>query len=376
MFSKNFKCRNAFVNNIDTTTRKKTVHIQKDNDIFNRRSLSCVNIDSSDNNIGNKRYMTEMASNKKMFKSRPDNNLSVEIAKKMYSNNYPSRNNNNNYLNDNNSIYNEQYKNYNTFTTNNNNDNVSDLLSYDKSHDTFYRKNTLNQSLSMTNIDDMPFTNNKHNFTKLKHNHNRNGYHLKHLSINELFESNRKTHLNYNTNINPEIAQYDINEMTNYIKTNNIKDKIARRAALTKRATQALMNAEYASENRSLSLQNKMETSQSNYDKHLLNIAKIKLKQKLLEVNIQQCNMQQVKKNANNALQRREITDYYKMNDKICEKKMNAYKHCTDSIVEDNFKAMKYLAVPNNCYPNRNVKRKNKLPFPVNNNNNSKYKNK
>jgi hypothetical protein len=227
----------------------------------------------------------------------------------------------------------------------------------------------------MTNIDDMPFTNSKHNFTKLKHNNNRNCYHLKHLSINELFESNRKTHLNYNTNINPEIAQYDINEMTNYIKTNNIKDKIARRAALTKRATQALMNAEYASENRSLSLQNKMETSQSNYDKHLLNIAKIKLKQKLLEVNIQQCNMQQVKKNGNNALQRREITDYYKMNDKICEKKMNAYKHCTDSIVEDNFKAMKYLAVPNNCYPNRNVKRKNKLPFPVNNNN-SKYKNK
>jgi predicted ATP-dependent protease len=181
--------------------------------------------------------------------------------------------------------------------------------------------------------------------------------------------------LNYSTNINPEIAQYDINEMTNYIKTNNIKDKIARRAALTKRATQALMNAEYSSENRSLSLQNKMETSQSNYDKHLLNIAKIKLKQKLLEVNIQQCNMQNVKKNGNNALQRREITDYYKMNDKICEKKMNAYKHCTDSIVEDNFKAMKYLAVPNNCYPNRNVKRKNKLPFPVNNNN-SKYKNK
>ena len=110
------------------------------------------------------------------------------------------------------------------------------------------------------------------------------------------------------------------------------------------------------------------------YDKHLLNIAKIKLKQKLLEVNIQQCNMQ-VKKNGNNALQRREITDYYKMNDKICEKKMNAYKHCTDSIVEDNFKAMKYLAVPNNCYPNRNIKRKNKLPFTVNNNNN-KYKNK
>jgi hypothetical protein len=189
MFSKNFKCRNAFVNNIDATTRKKTVHIQKDNDIFNRRSLSCVNVDSSDNNTRNKRYMTEMASNKMMFKSRPDNNLSVEIAKKMYSNNYLSRNNNNNYLNDNNSIYNEQYKNYNTFTTNNNNDNVSDLLSYDKSHDTFYRKNTLNQSLSMTNIDDMPFTNSKHNFTKLKHNNNnRNGYHLKHLSINELLE--------------------------------------------------------------------------------------------------------------------------------------------------------------------------------------------
>ena len=375
MFSKNFKCRNAFVNNIDATTRKKTVHIQKDNDIFNRRSLSCVNVSNSDNNnSGYKRYMTEMASNKKMFKSRPDNNLSVEIAKKMYSNNYPSRNNNNSYLNDNSSIYDEQDNNYNTFTTNvNGGSGVSDLLSYDKSHDMFYRKNTLSQSLSMTNIDDMPCIYNKHNFNKLKHNNN-NGHNLKHLSINELFESNRKTHLNYNTKINPEIAQYDINEMTNYIKSNNIKDKIERRAALTKRATQALMNAEYASENRSLSLQNKMETSQSNYDKHLLNIAKIKLKQKLLEVNIQQCNMQ-VKKNGNNALQRREITDYYKMNDKICEKKMNAYKHCTDSIVEDNFKAMKYLAVPNNCYPNRNIKRKNKLPFTVNNNNN-KYKNK
>jgi hypothetical protein len=107
--------------------------------------------------------------------------------------------------------------------------------------------------------------------------------------------------------------------MTNYIKSNNIQDKIKRRAELTSKATQALMYAENNNENRSKSLQHQMESSQSRYDKHLLNKAKLKLKQKILELNIQQCNMQ-MKNNNNNGLQRREITDYYKMNDKIVEK--------------------------------------------------------
>lgn len=406
MFSKNFNCRNAFVNNIDNTTRKKPVHIQKDNDIFNQRNLSAANINS---NTTNQRYLTELSTNKahitdtqhqqQLISSNINNikhsrkaALSVEINPKnnsshlnyMLSRNAPSHN-----LNVSQSLYNERYKNYNTFTSNNNNDSVGELLSYDKSYETFYKKNNLHKPLSShsvivdanANDKDKLSSSPSNTYTKLKHTfNNNNNNNLKHLSINELFESTRKTHLNYSTNINPEIAQYDINEMTNYIKSNNIQDKIKRRAELTSKATQALMYAENNNENRSKSLQHQMESSQSRYDKHLLNKAKLKLKQKILELNIQQCNMQ-MKNNNNNGLQRREITDYYKMNDKIVEKKLNAYKNCNDSINENNFKAMKYLAVPNNCYPNRNNNnntQRNKLPFHIdgNYNNNNRYKNK
>ena len=401
MFSKNFNCRNAFVNNIDNTTRKKPVHIQKDNDIFNQRNLSTTNINS---NTSYQRYLTEISTNKALnadtqqqhlISSNPNNikhsrkaALSMEINPKnnsphlnyMLSRNTPSPN-----LNVSQSLYNERYKNYNTFTSNNNNDSVGELLSYDKSYKTFYKKNHLHKPSSHSVIVD-DNDNNKlssspsNTYTKFNHafNNNNSNNNLKHLSINELFESTRKTHLNYITNINPEIAQYDINEMTNYIKSNNIQDKIKRRAELTSKATQALMYAKNNNENRSKSLQHQMESSQSRYDKHLLNKAKLKLKQKILELNIQQCNMQ-MKNNNNNGLQRREITDYYKMNDKIVEKKLNAYKNCNDSINENNFKAMKHLAVPNNCYPNRNNNntQRNKLPFHVDNNynnNNHRYK--
>ena len=382
MFSKNFNCRNAFVNNIDNTTRKKPVPIQKDNDIFNQRNLSSANINST---TAYKRYLTETSPNKPPPNSATQNPkhprktaLSMDTLPKTTSppSNCMSRNTPN--INTNQSLYNERYKNYNTFTSNNNNDSVGGLLSYDKSQETFYKKNCLHKSLSVADVDEpSPPSNANNAFTKLNHafhNHNNN---LKHLSINELFESNRKTHLNYSTNINPEIAQYDINEMSNYIQSNNIQDKIKRRAELTSKATQALMYAETNYENRSKSLQHQMESSQSRYDKHLLNKAKMKLKQKILELNIQQCNMQ-MKKNGSNALQRREITDYYKMNDRIVEKKMNAYKNCNDVISETNFKAMKHLAVPNNCYPNRNNTQRNKLPFQVNSNynNSSRYKNK
>ena len=388
MFSKNFNCRNAFVNNIDTTTRKKPVPIQKDNDIFNQRNLSATNINTD---TTYKRYLTEISPNKPPTTNSQTPNqqnpkhsrkaaLSMEILPKTNSPpfNHISRNTPN--LNVSQSLYNERYKNYHTFTTNNNNDSVGDLLSYDKSHETFYKKNHLHKSHSVAeDIEDKSSSPSKpsNTYTKLKHAFHNNNNNLKHLSINELFESARKTHVNYNTNINPEIAQYDINEMTNYIKSNNIQYKIKRRAELTSKATQALMYAENNNENRSKSLQHQMESSQSRYDKHLLNKAKLKLKQKILELNIQHCNMQ-MKNNGRSALQRREITDYYKMNDKIVEKKLNAYKNCNDSIYENNFKAMKHLAVPNNCYPNRNNNiQRNKLPFQLNNgNHNSRYKNK
>lgn len=346
MFSKNYNSRTTFVNNIDATTRKKPVNIQKDNDIFNRRSLSSCNIPSS----YYRHYFTETSPPNRQipsFKSRPDNNLSVEIANKMYSNHFPSRNN------DSSPSYTDASKTYNT-VTNINNDSVGDLLSYDTSHERFYRKNA---SPPPNSAYPKPLT-----FINLKR-HPQTGHSgLKHLSINELFESNRLMH---DSNINADIAQYDLNEMTNYIKNNNIKDKIARRAEMTSKATLALVNEETVRENRSMSLQNKMEKAQSNYDRHLINKAKLKLKQKILELNIQRCNMEMTKKGSSD-LQRREIRDFYMMNDKICEKKMKTYKNHMNSIVEGDFKAMKVLAVPNNCYPNRNSKQRNKLPFPVN----------
>lgn len=252
MFSRN-KSNQCF--NIETVSRKKIVNVQRDNDIFNRYA--------SLNRKG-------VVFPKEDFSLKADKSLKNEMVSMIYDNSHHSRNSNA-------SLKKEK---------------SCDIIFYDRTHNYFYKKNkelpsdnktkkkVLNKSCEISNKQTKP---------KLK--------------LQTRIRNKRSSSIE----INEEIAQYDLNELSKlYIKT-NIDNKIYQRELLSKKASDALIATR---RNPTKELAETMSASQSMSDIRHWSVNKKIIKPIPIRAGI---------------YTRKPILDYYEMNDKFIKDKNRIY---------------------------------------------------
>lgn len=159
--------------------------------------------------------------------------------------------------------------------------------------------------------------------------------------------NNRKQNYlrSYSIVLNEEIAKYDLHERSKIYINNTIEQRIANREKLSKKATDYLISSR---NNKALSLARKMESSQSMYD--------IRNWQKEREM--------KSKKEKTIILPprpglRREVTEYYEMNDKFIKNKNTILNK--KEIQDKSFKEMKKIANQSMSLRERGNKKKQEV---------------